>query len=60
MTPVKPTDFTGYSDSGLDDALTQALQQAGDYHRVEVVETRSSHTSDRHKSYQVTITTYQD
>ncbi|QRN02535.1 hypothetical protein GH742_00830 [Legionella sp. MW5194] len=59
MTTVKPNDFTGYSESGLDDALAQALQKAGEYQRVEVIETRSSHTTDD-KTYQVTITAYTD
>lgn len=60
MTIVKNKDFTGYSESGLEDALAQALQKAGEYQRVEVIETRSSHTTEENKSYQVTIATYKD
>ncbi|KTC98667.1 dodecin domain-containing protein [Legionella erythra] len=60
MTIVKNKDFTGHSESGLEDALAQALQKAGEYQRVEVIETRSSHITEENKSYQVTIAAYKD
>ncbi len=51
-------DFTGYSDCGIDEAIQDALDKAGEYAHVEVVETRGSHIKGDHRQYQVTLTTF--
>jgi flavin-binding protein dodecin len=57
MTIIKSKDFTGYSDSGIDDALQNALEKVVDFTRVEVVETRGSQTNGGRRQYQVTLAT---
>lgn len=60
MTIIKTRDYTGYSELGLNHAIDDALQKAGEYKRIEVIETRSSHYEEDQKHYQVTITTHND
>lgn len=60
MKTIKPGDYTGYSKSGLNEAISNALQKAGDYQRIEVIETRSSHYSENTSDYQVTLTTIKE
>ena len=58
MTKIKAGDFTGYSDAGLDEAIQDALDKAGEYVRVEVIETRGSHLEGEQRQYQVTVATF--
>ena len=58
MTLLKPNDFTGYSDSGIDKAIQDALQKAGDYVRIEIVETRGSYARGDNREYHATVTTF--
>ena len=58
MTSIRTRDYTGYSEAGLDEAIENALQKAGEFNRVEVIETRSSHFNEDKKHYQVTLTTF--
>ena len=58
MTIKKVSDFTGHSTSGIDDAIKDALAKAGDYQRVEIIETRGSQTAGAQSCYQVTIATF--
>lgn len=60
MTQIKPSDFTGYSDKDIDEAIRDALEKAGQYTRVEVVETRGSHVKGNNRHYQVTLTTFDE
>ncbi len=60
MTIIKAGEFTGYSDSGIDEAIQDALEKAGDYARVEVVETRGSQTKGSNRRYQVTLATFDE
>lgn len=60
MTIKKTGDFTGYSDSGIDEAIQDALEKAGDHARIEVVETRGSQTTDDTRQYQVTLATFDE
>ena len=54
----KTSDFTGYSTAGIDEAIQDALQKAGDYVRVEVVEARGSQAKGDNRQYQVTLATF--
>ena len=59
-TGIKTGDFTGHSDSGIDEAIQDALEKAGDYARIEVVETRGSQTKGNNRCYQVTLATFDE
>lgn len=50
-------DFTGFSESGIDDAIQKALKKAGDPAHFEVVETLGSQGSQSDRQYQVTLKT---
>ncbi len=60
MTIKKAGDYTGYSDSGIDEAIQDALEKAGDHARVEIVETRGSQTNGDQRRYQVTLATFDE
>lgn len=60
MTRKKVGDFTGYSNSGIDEAIQDALDKAGDYTHIEVVETRGSQVKEDTPQYQVTIATFDE
>ena len=60
MTSKKVGDFTGYSSLGIDEAIKDALDKAGDYARLEVVETRGSQVKEASRQYQVTIATFDE
>ncbi|MDI9818958.1 MULTISPECIES: dodecin domain-containing protein [unclassified Legionella] len=55
---LKTGEYTGSSDSGINEAIQNALQKAGEHTRIEVVETRSSHVGDDKRYYQVTVSTF--
>lgn len=60
MTSLKTKDYIGFSKSSIDEALYDALQNAGEPSHFEVIETRSSSRSrysDNKNYYQVTLTT---
>jgi dodecin len=52
---IKTEDFTGYSELSIDDAVTDALEKAGQFQRIEVIETRSSQHGENQSQYQVTL-----
>ena len=52
-------DFTGYSENSLDEAISDALQQARDHAHVEVIETCSSMHPEK-SQYHVTLTAVED
>ncbi len=52
--------YTGYSQSGIDEAIENALQQAGEHSRCEIIETMGSQNHLDQKHYQVTVSTYID
>ncbi|HAT7073354.1 TPA: hypothetical protein JAN90_11415 [Legionella pneumophila] len=53
-------DFTGFSESGIDDAIQNALKKAGNPTHFEVVETLGSQDSLSDRRYQVTLKTLSD
>lgn len=57
MSITKTKEYTGYSESGLEEAIQNALTQAENYQQVKVIETRSSHNSDDKRQFQVTLAT---
>ncbi|KTD20161.1 dodecin domain-containing protein [Legionella londiniensis] len=50
--------FTGYSNSGIQEALENALEKAGDHLHFEVVETSCFQAGENDREYQVTLSTY--
>ena len=60
MTKKKLGEFTGYSELGIDEAIQDALLKAGEYTRIEVIETRGSQIKEDSRQYQVTITTFDE
>ncbi len=53
-------DFTGFSESGIDDAIQNALKKAGNPTHFEVVETLGSQDRQSDRRYQVTLKTLSD
>ncbi|WP_152571537.1 dodecin domain-containing protein [Legionella norrlandica] len=53
-------DFTGFSESGIDDAIQNALKKAGDPVHFEVIETLSSQGNQSDRQYQVTLKTFNE
>jgi len=51
-------DFIGLSNSGITEALQNALDQAGNPDHFEVIETRGSKDNQTLTQYQVTLKTY--
>jgi flavin-binding protein dodecin len=47
--------FTGFSESGIDDALQNALDNAGNPIHFEVIETIGSRDNNTYRQYQVTL-----
>ncbi|KTC75317.1 hypothetical protein Lbir_0462 [Legionella birminghamensis] len=61
MTLLNTRDYTGYSDSSLEDAIAQALAKSGkDHDQVKVIETRSTQPQDSKRHYQATLTTFSE
>lgn len=60
MIRVKKGDYIGYSDSGIDEAIENALRQAGEHAYFEVIETRGSQIGESKRHYQATITAFLD
>lgn len=50
-------DFVGFSESGIDDAVQNALENAGNPMHYEVVETLGSQNNKTRRQYQVTLKT---
>ncbi|HHF7344393.1 TPA: dodecin domain-containing protein [Legionella feeleii] len=58
---TKIGDYTGYSDSGLTDAIENALQKAVEQHsHFEIIETRGIHAGEDKRHYQVTLSLFSD
>lgn len=60
MAKIKAADFTGYSELGIEEAIQDALDKAGDYDRVEIVETRGSQANGDNRQYHVTLTAFSE
>ncbi|WP_028389431.1 dodecin domain-containing protein [Legionella fairfieldensis] len=60
MITIKKGDYTGYSDSGIDEAVQNALQKAGKHTHFEIIETRSSQIEKNTRHYQATVTAFFD
>lgn len=60
MAKIKAADFTGYSEQGIEEAIQDALDKAGDYDRVEIVETRGSQANGDNRQYHVTLTAFSE
>lgn len=50
--------FTGYSTAGIQEAIQNALEKAGEYLHFEVVETSSCQAGEESRQYQVTLSTF--
>lgn len=48
-------DFVGVSESGIDDAVQNALKEAGNPRNFEVIETLGSQNNKAKRQYQVTL-----
>ncbi len=59
MTILEARDYTGYSETSLNEAISNALQKADKHYHFEVIETRSSLFPDK-SHYHVTLTAYDD
>lgn len=60
MSQSKAGDLTGYSNSGIDDAIQNALEKVKDRLRIEVVETRGSQERGGNRQYEVTLATFEE
>ncbi|MBA3537508.1 MAG: dodecin domain-containing protein [Tatlockia sp.] len=58
MTTLKKGEYTGFSDSCIEDALNNALQKAGEHTHFEIIETRGSLINENKPNYQITITAF--
>ncbi|AHE65750.1 dodecin domain-containing protein [Legionella oakridgensis] len=58
MIAKKIGDFTGYSNSGIYDAIQNALEKAGEHVYFEVIETCCSQGGEHDRQYQVTLATF--
>jgi flavin-binding protein dodecin len=54
----KTGDYTGTSDSDLNDAIKNAFAKAGEHKSFEIVETSCSQSREYSRCYQVTLSTY--
>lgn len=59
MTKIKIENYTGYSNTGISEAIKNALEKAGDHARFEIIETRGSRTGEE-SNYQVTLATFSE
>ena len=55
MNTIKSGDFTGFSNTSMNEALQNALEKAGDPPRFSVVETFGVHITEQEKQYQVVV-----
>jgi dodecin len=58
MTILPAHDYTGYSESSLNEAIANALRQAEEDSQFKVIETCSSHFPDNKCQYHVTLTAF--
>ncbi len=58
MPEIKTMDVTGYSTTGIKEAIQDALHRAGDYVRIEIIEARGSQAKGDNRQYQVTLATF--
>lgn len=57
MKTKKPGDFIGYSNSGIHDAVQNALEEAGDPTRFKIIETSCRHDEDDERHYHAMVAT---
>ncbi|MBA4697477.1 MAG: hypothetical protein H2069_08855 [Legionella sp.] len=55
---IKTGEYTGFSCSGITEAIQNALQKAGDHSSIEVVETLSTQVGRGKRYYQVLVSTF--
>lgn len=60
MAKINTEEFTGYSELGIEDAIQDALDKAGEYARFEVIETRGSQGNGDNRQYHVTLTAFSE
>ncbi|MCE3045528.1 MULTISPECIES: hypothetical protein [Legionella] len=61
MTLLNTRDYTGYSESSLEEAIAQALAKSGkDHDQVKIIETRSAQPQDNKRYYQATLSTFSE
>ncbi|KTD26239.1 MULTISPECIES: dodecin domain-containing protein [Legionella] len=60
MATTKKGDFIGYSEVGIDQAIQNALQKAGEHSHFEVIETRGSQIGEDKRQYEATIIAFLD
>lgn len=60
MGTKKTEEFIGYSESGIAEAVDDALQKAGEHARIEVVETRGSKAKGDDQHYEVTLAAFDE
>lgn len=53
-------DYTGYSETGIEEAIANALKKAGEPARFEVVETLGAQDQAEQRHYQVTLKAFSD
>ena len=58
MISKKLGDYIGCSSKGIHEAIDDALSQAGEHSRFEVIETTSSRNNQNNKEYQVTLSIF--
>ncbi|QBR85245.1 dodecin domain-containing protein [Legionella israelensis] len=51
-------DYTGYSETGIEEAIQNALEKAGEPARFEVIETLGAQDQMDRRHYQVTLKTF--
>ncbi len=56
----KSNDYTGYSNTGINEAIKDALEKAGKTKKVAVIETRGSQIKGEKRHYQVTLAAYEE
>ncbi|KTD45125.1 hypothetical protein Lqui_2986 [Legionella quinlivanii] len=61
MTLINTRDYTGYSESSLEEAIAQALAKSGkDQDQVKIIETRSAQPQDNKRYYQATLSAFSE
>lgn len=60
MTTNTKKEYTGHSETGIAEALQNALREVGEHKRFEVIETRGSQIGEDKTQYQVTIAAFFD
>ncbi|KTC87004.1 dodecin domain-containing protein [Legionella brunensis] len=57
---IKTGEYTGSSNTGISEAIQNALAKASEHARIEIIETRSSQIGEDKRYYQVLLNTFAD